>query len=35
MKSIVPIFRDKYKSDNSSLEQYVWVKDGSVDVFGK
>jgi len=35
MKSIVPIFKDKYKSDKSSLEQYVWVKDGSVDVFGK
>jgi hypothetical protein len=28
-------FKDKYKSDKSSLEQYVWVKDGSVDVFGK
>jgi hypothetical protein len=35
MKSIVPIFKDKYKSDKSSLEQYVWVKNGSVDVFGK
>lgn len=35
MKSIVPIFKDKYKSDKSSLEQYIWVKDGSVDVFGK
>jgi hypothetical protein len=35
MKSILPIFKDKYKSDKSSLEQYVWVKDGSVDVFGK
>jgi hypothetical protein len=35
MKIIVPIFKDKYKSDKSSLEQYVWVKDGSVDVFGK
>ncbi|GMF36126.1 unnamed protein product [Phytophthora lilii] len=35
IKSIIPVFKDKYKSDKSSLEQYVWVKDGSVDVFGK
>jgi hypothetical protein len=35
IKSITPIFKDQYKSDKSSLEQYVWVKDGSVDVFGK
>jgi hypothetical protein len=35
MKSITPIFKGQYKSDKSSLEQFVWVKDGSVDVFGK
>ncbi|GMG18016.1 unnamed protein product [Phytophthora fragariaefolia] len=35
MKSIVPIFKDKCRYDKSSLEQYDWVKDGSVDVFGE
>ncbi|KAG6941438.1 hypothetical protein JG688_00018672 [Phytophthora aleatoria] len=35
MKSILPIYKDKYKADESALEQYVWVKNGSIDVFGK
>ncbi|CEG47318.1 uncharacterized protein PHALS_03973 [Plasmopara halstedii] len=34
-KSNIPVFKGKYKSDKSSLEQYVWVGNGSIDVFGK
>jgi hypothetical protein len=35
IKSIIPIYKDKFKSDKSALEQYVWVKEGSINVFGK
>ncbi|KAG6942029.1 hypothetical protein JG687_00019296, partial [Phytophthora cactorum] len=34
-KSITPIFKQKLKSDESGLKQYVWVKMGSIDVYGR
>ncbi|KAG6941827.1 hypothetical protein JG688_00018464 [Phytophthora aleatoria] len=34
-KSITPIFKQKFKSDESGLKQYVWVKMGSIDVYGR
>ncbi|GMF24306.1 unnamed protein product [Phytophthora lilii] len=35
IKSIIPTYKESYKSDKTALEQYVWVKNGSIDVFGK
>ncbi|GMF27129.1 unnamed protein product [Phytophthora lilii] len=35
IKSIIPTYKESYKSDKTALEQYVWVKNGSIDVYGK
>ncbi|CEG41886.1 uncharacterized protein PHALS_03269 [Plasmopara halstedii] len=35
MKSIVPVFKEKFKSDKSNLRQYVWINKSSIDVYGK